>query len=674
MISTTLKDRYRIVRVLGSGGSATVYEAFDLEAKVYVAVKVLHPEFSRNKILLERFQREIRAAQSFRSPLIVSVLDWGVENNTYFIIFELVEGKTLRQVISQRGKLPLEESLSLAVQMLTGIEEAHQAQIIHRDLKPENIMVTPSDEIKLMDFGIAKDTTMDGLTHDGTMIGTPHYISPEQAKGEKVDARSDVYAIGAVLYEMLSGHPPFEADTHYAVIVKHINEVPISLSQRNPEIPLDLDNLIQRALAKDPAKRYQSAAEMATVLRRYLEVIAPIPQISINSSYTNDLNTKFTPADRSAGRPANRAEVFMDDYGQLLDRPANRPVGRPADRPKATASAPRKRTGWLAQLVRSDGSLTSKGIMIVAFAMLTLFVVLAGVIITVVTAAGSTSTKKTTPTPLVSLAETTSSLLPTITPDNRPTNSPTASATSAASKDAALFQNGVAAIAAKDWKLAISIFEDLSARGYKPQEVTDRLGVAYCTSGIEQATATTGDTTTDDASALQVTLENCLKVSPDNTDAQTVLDKIKLYREGAIFASQQNWLAAFPPLESLYALDKNFRGVGPLLFDAYLKYMTALVSDKRYNEALPICEKAKAIDVGGNPDQADAQCKKIRELNATPVVVVRTYAVVKTPTPVPVPTKPPATLPPPPPTAIPPTPVPPPTKPPAPTSDVIRKK
>jgi serine/threonine protein kinase len=627
MIGSTFKDKYRVVRELGSGSSATVYEALDQQTNVRVAIKVLKPEFSRNKRFVERFRREIRAAQLLRSPLIVRVLDWGVQDEVYFIVFELVDGQTLRQVMDQRRKLPIEDSLHLAIQMLMGVEEAHQAQIIHRDLKPENMMVTSTGELKLMDFGIAKDSAMVGLTNDGTMIGTPYYISPEQARGGNVDARSDVYSIGSVLYEMLAGRPPFEADSPYAIILKHTNEIPPSLSQLNPEIAPHLDNLVQRALAKDPEMRYQSAGEMASVLRRYLGVTTVLPKHTTNR--------------------------------------------------KATTSYPSKRGGWLEQFVKPDGRPTNSGIMALVLALLLLFIVLGVVIMAVVSSTSSvsgspqlaTTNGLVSNTPTNTVMGRTTVLPPTVTPvvTAKPGVSPTPNP-----KDAETFQNGVAAIANKDWKQSISIFEGLSATGYKPQEVKDRLSAAYCTYGSEQATS-------GDASEGQTMLENCLKVSPDNAEASALLDKIKLYREGSIFASQKNWGAAFTPLESLYALDKNFRDVGPILFDAYLQYMNKLVNDKNYDEALPVCEKAKKMDVGADPAVAEAQCKKIQDLKNPPTIaVVRTYA------PPPPTTKPatqrveePTAVPPTaaPPTAVPPTPVPPkPTVAPPITEGIITKK
>jgi serine/threonine protein kinase len=629
MIGATFKDRYRVVRELGSGSSATVYEALDQQTNNgRVAIKVLKPEFSHNKRFVERFRREIRAAQLLRSPLIVRVLDWGVQSEIYFIIFELVDGQTLRQIMDQHRKLPIEDSLHLAIQMLMGVEEAHQAQIIHRDLKPENMMVTQTGELKLMDFGIAKDAAMGGLTNDGTMIGTPYYISPEQARGGKVDARSDVYSIGSVLYEMLAGRPPFEADSPYAIILKHTNEIPPSLSQLNPEIAPHLDNLVQRALAKDPEMRYQSAGEMASVLRRYLGVTTVLPKHKTNR--------------------------------------------------KATTSYNQKQAGWFEQFVKPDGKPTNNGIMALVLALLLLFIVLGVVIMAVTSSTSSGSGSKistsglplTLPTNTLVVSTTSSILPPTVTAaaTPKPSGSPTPN-----SKDVDNFQNGVAAIVNKDWKLAISIFEGLSTTGYKPQEVKDRLGVAYCTYGTELASS-------GDPSESQTMLENCLKVNPDNADANALLDKVKFYRDGSIFASQKNWGAAFPPLESLYALDKNFRGFGPILFDAYLQYITTLINDKSYDEALLVCEKAKNMDVGGDPAAADAQCKKIQELKSPPTaVVVRTYAAPATQKPAtqkPLDTPVPATAaaPPPPPTAVPPTPVPTKPKAPPPSEGVIGVK
>jgi serine/threonine-protein kinase len=289
MIGTILKNRYKLVSKLGVGVSSTVYEAEDLQAGQKLAIKVLKPELNHNPTFVQRFRRETRTAQSLNSPYVVKVFEWDIQEDNNYIVMELVKGKTLRQMLDEQGHLPIIQSLRIIIQVLEGIGEAHKAGIVHRDLKPANIMVTPEGLTKVMDFGIAKDAALTSLTSDGSVIGTPYYMSPEQVRGLHVDGRADIYAVGAILYEMLSGHPPFDADTAYGIITKHIEAQPVPLHLINPNIPMLLNAMVLKALAKKPEDRYQNSSEMVYALRLY-------PGVTGEASMTTDGPTVPLPA------------------------------------------------------------------------------------------------------------------------------------------------------------------------------------------------------------------------------------------------------------------------------------------------------------------------------------------------------------------------------------------
>lgn len=264
--------RYQVTGSIASGGMAEVYHAQDQLLGRSVALKVLHPEYARDRVFIERFRREAQAAASLNDPRIVSVFDWGSDDGTYYLVMEYVEGKTLREMIKSEGPLSAERAAKLAADVCSALEIAHQHGIVHRDVKPANIVVTQSGQTKVMDFGIARAAADSGqtMTQTGTVMGTANYLSPEQAQGLAVDARSDVYSAGVVLYEMLTNEVPFKADTAVAIAYKHVKEDPAPPSDLNHEIPAALDAIVMKALAKNPDNRYQTAREMRQDLERVL--------------------------------------------------------------------------------------------------------------------------------------------------------------------------------------------------------------------------------------------------------------------------------------------------------------------------------------------------------------------------------------------------------------------
>lgn len=262
--------RYQVTSPIASGGMAEVFLARDQLLDRPVALKVLHPEYARDRAFIERFRREARAAASLNDPRIVSIFDWGSDDGTYYIVMEYVQGRSLREIIETEGPLPQEQAVEIASDVCAALHFAHQHGIVHRDIKPANIAITPGRQTKVMDFGIARQSHDSGqtVTQTGTVIGTAAYLSPEQAQGLPVDARSDVYSAGVVLYEMLTGEVPFKGDTAVAVAYKHVKENPVPPSRLNREVTPDLDAVVMKALAKGPQNRYQTADEMRADLAR----------------------------------------------------------------------------------------------------------------------------------------------------------------------------------------------------------------------------------------------------------------------------------------------------------------------------------------------------------------------------------------------------------------------
>lgn len=268
----TYGGRYEVIEKVGQGGMAEVYRARDDLLGREVAVKVLAERLSTDRSFVERFRREAQAAANLSHPNIVSLYDFGNDEAAYFIVMELIDGRGLEVVISDDGPLLAERAAEIAADVARALDRAHTAGLVHRDIKPSNIMITSYGQTKVTDFGIAR-ALGDGeqtMTQTGMVIGTASYLSPEQAQGNPVDARSDVYALGCVLYEMLTGRPPFQGDTPLSIAYKHVREDPEKPSLVNPDVPDALDAITMKALAKNPDNRYQTAREMQEDLQRFV--------------------------------------------------------------------------------------------------------------------------------------------------------------------------------------------------------------------------------------------------------------------------------------------------------------------------------------------------------------------------------------------------------------------
>src|SRR5574344_1435414 len=259
---TVLGNRYEIIEKIGTGGMATVYKARCKILNRYVAVKVLREEYTTDEEFIRRFNSEAQSAASLSHPNIVSIYDVGQEYNIYYIVMELVQGKTLKQIISKEGKLPWKWSVNIAIQIASALEAAHKNNIVHRDIKPHNIIITEDGIAKVADFGIAKAVSNSTITAFGTTIGSVHYFSPEHARGGYTDAKSDLYSLGVVMYEMLTGKVPFDADTPVSIALKHMQEEPVTPMKLNQSIPFAINQIILKAMKKDTNERYQSATEM----------------------------------------------------------------------------------------------------------------------------------------------------------------------------------------------------------------------------------------------------------------------------------------------------------------------------------------------------------------------------------------------------------------------------
>ena len=294
MIGKVLGNRYEIIEEIGIGGMATVYKARDRVLNRFVAVKVLKSEFSNDSEFIKRFQVEAQSAASLSHQNIVSVYDVGNDDGKHYIVMELIEGKTLKDVITENKKLPWQDAVKIAAQIASGLNQAHKNHIIHRDIKPHNIIITKDGVAKVTDFGIAKAVSNSTINAFGSTIGSVHYFSPEHARGGYTDEKSDIYSLGVVLYEMVTGKLPFEDETPVAVALKHLHDEPESPIKLSPDIPQSLNDIILKAMQKEVANRYPTAQAMYTDLTKILRNPDDITLKDVNGKQ-NDFHTQRIP-------------------------------------------------------------------------------------------------------------------------------------------------------------------------------------------------------------------------------------------------------------------------------------------------------------------------------------------------------------------------------------------
>lgn len=303
-----LGSRYELIEKIGNGGMSTVYKAMDKVLKRDVAVKILRDEFTTDEEFIKRFEVEAQSAARLTHANIVSIYDVGAEGNLYYIVMELIQGKTLKEIIlEEKGPLPWKWSVNMAIQIASALETAHRNNIVHRDIKPHNIIVTEDGVAKVTDFGIAKAVSNSTITAFGTTIGSVHYFSPEHARGGFTDAKSDLYSLGVVMYEMVTGKVPFDADTPVSVALKHMQEEPEKPIDINPNIPVAINKIIMKALQKDSILRYQSATEMLVDLRKSLK--------NPEGDFVEEIEYDAT---------ARTQKIDMDGYSEVESKPNSR--------------------------------------------------------------------------------------------------------------------------------------------------------------------------------------------------------------------------------------------------------------------------------------------------------------------------------------------------------------
>lgn len=324
MVGKVLGDRYEIIEKIGGGGMALVYKAKCRLLNRFVAIKVLRPEFTEDDEFVKKFKREAQSSASLSHPNIVGIYDVGTENNNYYIVMEYIKGQTLKELIKSKGTLGVEYATNIAIQICYALDHAHKNHIVHRDIKSHNILIREDNSVKVTDFGIARAVSSSTITNTGNVIGSVHYFSPEQARGGYTDEKSDIYSLGVVMYEMLSGRLPFEGESPIAVALKHIQEEPVPPSRYNTKIPRAIEAIILKCMEKEVSKRYNSASEIINDLRQSL--VMPNGDFVKKNMY-GDENTKVLEpikiidadvaaetAEESSITEAKEGKILIDDY------------------------------------------------------------------------------------------------------------------------------------------------------------------------------------------------------------------------------------------------------------------------------------------------------------------------------------------------------------------------
>jgi eukaryotic-like serine/threonine-protein kinase len=330
---TVYNGRYELHRQIARGGMADVFLARDLLLDRPVAVKVLFPQFASDPTFVERFRREAQSAANLNQPNITAVFDWGQEGDTYFIVMEYVEGRSLAEILRSEGMLHPDRAADIATDVAAALSFAHRNGVVHRDIKPGNILIAPSGQVKVTDFGIARAFGAAGdtnLTQTGSVMGTAAYFSPQQAQGQALDPRSDLYSLGCVLYEMLASRPPFTGETSMGIAIQHVQNTPEPPSSINPRIPPAIEAITMRLLAKDPNDRYPSAEDLRADLRRFREgqqvlaagVVAPAAAAATTAAAAAVLPPDATSAMPAAAPPSRPGDDYADD--DYYEPPPNR--------------------------------------------------------------------------------------------------------------------------------------------------------------------------------------------------------------------------------------------------------------------------------------------------------------------------------------------------------------
>jgi Serine/threonine protein kinase len=316
MDGIVLGNRYELLEKIGEGGMSQVFKARDNKLNRFVAVKILKNEFCDNADIVEKFKGEATAIATLSDNNIVNILDVGTQDSINYIVMEYVKGKTLKDIIKQVGKMNYETAISVAMQIARALDCAHRNNIIHRDVKPQNILVTEDGIMKVTDFGIAKSATSETITNTSTIMGSAHYLSPEQAKGSFIDCRTDLYSLGIVLYEMVTGTLPFQADTAVTIALKHLQEEVVPPKNINSKIPDSLNQLILKAMEKEPVKRYQTAKEMIGDLQK----IKDDPNAKIDTNEDNDDHTIIMSAvTQQISKQEPKLNKVSEDYDEYDD-------------------------------------------------------------------------------------------------------------------------------------------------------------------------------------------------------------------------------------------------------------------------------------------------------------------------------------------------------------------